>query len=305
MTKQKYIDWNPRPAALAMIAKMNDVLDDYHAQGYVLTLRQLYYQLVQKNIIENSILSYKRIGETVSNARKAGLMDWAMIEDRGRSVVANAHWDSPAQIVKAAAQQFTIDHWTGQKHYCHCMVEKDALSGVLEPVCSELDIRFSANKGYTSDTAMRNIGQRILLEKQSNKAVKYFHPFYFGDHDPSGLDMTRDVGERLAMFAEMENDKKLIIHRLALNFDQIADWQPPKNPAKETDSRFEKYMLEFGESSWELDAVSPATLGDLLRKEVNALIDRDVWNKVIAKEAQMRGELLAFADTYGKKKGNG
>ena len=92
------------------------------------------------------------------------------------------------------------------------------------------------------------------------------------------------------------------VHRLALNYDQVEQWQPPENPAKETDSRYEAYADQFGESSWELDAVEPRTLADLLREGIEDLIDQGVWNDVAERENAMRADLEKFSHDYGKPK---
>jgi hypothetical protein len=290
--KEKFIDHKFNAASLALIDTANGILNEYRAMGYRLSLRQLYYQLVARDYIENSVRSYKRIGNLVSDARLAGFIDWGMIEDRNRETVIPTAWTSPAEIVRAAAQQFRVDRWQGQPCHVEVMVEKDALSGILEPVCRDLHVRFTANKGYSSSSAMYETGKRI------GKAMGYgreVHIFYLGDHDPSGIDMTRDIRERLTMFSDYEEVK---VHRLALNYNQVEEWQPPENPAKETDSRYQAYADEFGESSWELDAVEPRTLADLVREGITELIDEDQWNKVMEHERVMRSELQRFADEY-------
>lgn len=291
--KEKFVDHRFNGVSLETIRVVNAILAEYANQGYRLSLRQLYYQLVARDYIENSIKSYKRTGDLVSNARLAGLVDWEMIEDRGRETVANVHWESPAQIVRAAAQQFKIDHWENQSCYVEVMVEKDALSGILEPVCRKLDIRFTANKGYSSSSAMYAAAKRIAQAARDGKEV---HLFYLGDHDPSGIDMTRDIQERLALFTYDRID--IETKRLALNFDQVEQWQPPENPAKESDSRYQIYLEQFGESSWELDAVEPATLASLVEEHVKELIDDLAWNEVDTRQEAMRSELEQFADEY-------
>lgn len=294
MAKEKFVEHKFNKASLVLIETANGILNEYRNMGYRLSLRQLYYQLVARDYIENSVKSYKRIGNLISNARLAGLLDWGMIEDRNRETVIPTAWNSPAEIVRAAAQQFRVDRWEGQPCYVEVMVEKDALSGILEPVCRDLHIRFTANKGYSSSSAMYEAGKRIHRAK---RLVDEVHIFYLGDHDPSGIDMTRDITERLGLFtyAFIEPDK---VHRLALNWDQVEQWQPPENPAKETDSRYEMYVHEFGESSWELDAVEPRTLADLVRDAVMELIDEDQWKDVLQREQNMREELEKFADEY-------
>jgi hypothetical protein len=291
--KEKFIDHKFNSASLKLIETSNGILNEYRSMGYRLSLRQLYYQLVARDYIENSVKSYKRIGNLVSDARLAGLLDWNMIEDRGHETVIPNAWTSPAEIVRAAASLFRVDRWKGQPCHVEVMVEKDALSGILEPVCRDLHVRFTANKGYSSSSAMYEAGKRIAHAMiHSGRKV---HVFYLGDHDPSGIDMTRDIRERLGLFSE---SKKIKVHRLALNYDQVEQWTPPENPAKETDSRYQAYAEEFGESSWELDAVEPRTLADLVREGIQELIDEDQWEKIMEVEKAMRHDLQKFADEY-------
>jgi hypothetical protein len=294
--KEKFVNHKFSGGSLQLIETANAILREYQGQGYRLSLRQLYYQLVARDYIENSIRSYKRTGDQVSNARLAGLLDWGMIEDRGRETVINPHWTSPAEIVRAASRQFQVDRWKGQDVYVEVMVEKDALSGILEPVCRRLDVRFTANKGYSSSSAMYEASKRIIEAAKMGKEV---HLFYLGDHDPSGIDMTRDIKERLELFTY--NRIRIETVRLALNYDQVEKWQPPENPAKETDSRYAVYVEKFGESSWELDAVEPATLASLVEDAVKELIDLDTWQEVEEDETGMREELERFADEYEDK----
>ena len=291
--KEKFMDHKFNEPSLKLISTCSGILNEYREQGYRLSLRQLYYQLVARDYIENTVKSYKRIGDLVSNARLAGLLDWQMIEDRGREVVSNSHWTSPRSILRGAAYSFRMDHWKGQSNYVEVFVEKDALSGILLPVCREMDVRFTANKGYSSSSAMYEASKRIV---DADKAGCNIHIIYLGDHDPSGIDMTRDIQDRFNLFTRDCFD--VYVHRLALNYDQVEQWNPPENPAKETDSRYEAYMVRFGESSWELDAVEPATLADLVRDQIRELIDVDEWNAVQAQEDQYRSELEKLADGY-------
>lgn len=114
--KEKFIDHKFNTASLELVETANGILNEYREMGYRLSLRQLYYQLVARDYIENSVKSYKRIGNLISDARLAGLIDWGMIEDRNRETVIPTEWTSPAQIVRAAASQFRVDRWEGQTH---------------------------------------------------------------------------------------------------------------------------------------------------------------------------------------------
>ena len=280
--------------SLDRIADINAILDEYEAEGYDLSLRQLYYQLVARDMIENSPKSYKRIVDLMGKARLAGLVDWDMIVDRGRNRIVNSHWENPAEIVQAAAQQFQLDKWADQGWHVEVMVEKQALEGVLIPICERLDVPFSANKGYTSLSMLYEAGKRIARLIRTGKKVFII---YLGDHDPSGIDMTRDIRERLEMFARHQ----IKVHRAALNMDQVEVLHPPENPAKTTDSRYFAYIEQFGESSWELDAIEPRALANLVEEAVLSVRDDERWGEAVARETEMKDELYTFVQEWQKR----
>lgn len=289
------------PDSSEMIVTINDILDDYSQQGYDLSLRQLYYQLVSRNIVPNTEKSYKNVGGLVSDARLAGLIDWDMIKDRGREMVANPHWDDPANFIESVSPQYRFDLWADQPNYVEVMVEKQALEGVLQPVCRKLDIPFTANKGYSSSSAMYEASKRFLARAQEEKEL---FVIYLGDHDPSGIDMSRDVLDRLDLFLRtsldrpVNEDSGLHVKRVALNMDQIKTLRPPENPAKLTDSRADSYIRRFGNSSWELDAIEPRKLAKLVTDAVTALMDVPRFRRNEKKQESGRKELLKFAKTY-------
>ena len=293
--KEAFIKRTFNSASLATIERVNQILTDYEQDNLLLTLRQLYYQLVSKDLIPNTQKEYKNLGNLVSNARQAGLIDWDMIEDRGRDTNMHPQWGSPADIVESVYNQFRIDRWAKQAWHIEVMVEKDALSGVLIPVCRGLHIGLTANKGYSSSSTMYEIGQRLY--QKFNEEDKEICVIYLGDHDPSGIDMGRDVRERLQMYSRIDD---IEVVRVALNWDQIKVLKPPENPAKETDSRYGDYVSQYGRSSWELDAVEPRRLAQLVTDTVLKRRDEDEWQAAIETENDMKAELKAFVDQYNK-----
>jgi len=303
--KEAFIQKRFTKDSSSLIVMINAILDEYSAQGFDLTLRQLYYQLISRDLLpeswidpntgsKNTQKNYKRVGDLVSNARLAGMIDWHMISDRGRVTVHQSHWENPGEIIQSAAYSFRIDKWADQPCYCEVMVEKQALEGVLLPVCRDLDIPFSSNKGYSSSTAMYYAGIRMEVQARKGKKV---YMLYLGDHDPSGIDMTRDVDERLTLFA---HNQHIVVRRLALNFPQIKKLNPPENPAKETDARFSQYMARYGASSWELDAIEPRTLAQIVTDAVKAIRNEALWIVAKAREDNMRAELLKYSERYLK-----
>ena len=260
------------------------------AEGYRLSSRQICYQLLTKNIIAGS--EFDSTEALVSNGRLAGLIDWDAIEDRSREMVQNPHWDNPKEILLSCSQQFKIDKWAVQPNYVEVMVEKQALEGVLIPVCKKLDIPFTANRGYVSSTTLYEASKRFLARLNRGKAA---FVIYLGDHDPSGIDMTRDISERLSMFIRSKDG--IYVNRIALNMGQVTKLKLPPNPAKMTDTRANGYIKKFGSSSWELDAIEPRELAKLVTDKVLELRDEKLWNIEVKRERRMIEELKNFADT--------
>jgi hypothetical protein len=305
--KESFIIKNFGKDASAMIDTINGILENYEAQGFDLSLRQLYYQLVAKALIENTEKSYKNIGKLVNDARMAGLIDWEMIKDRGREMTKNPHWDNTRDFIESVAPQFRFNLWRDQDVYVEVMVEKQALEGVLEPVCRTLDVPFTANKGYSSQSAMYEASKRFLAAAEAGKEC---HVVYLGDHDPSGIDMSRDVEERLDLFVKTSMDRcdeigpnepsAVLMKRVALNMNQVRELNPPENPAKLTDSRAKPYIARFGESSWELDAIEPRQLAQIVTTAVQEIMDLRKFTKNVAEMEKGRAALLKFAKKFFK-----
>lgn len=271
MATERYVRFNFADSTLALIDTMNKIIATYVAKGFVLTVRQLYYQLVARDVIENTQKSYKRVTSIANDARLAGLMDWDAIEDRTRSFVRRQRWGNGKEILNAAARSYHIDMWKRQPRRVFVIIEKEALVGVLTPTCNALDTPILAARGYPSCTVLRDFANEDMIPSLGDQDVTVLH---LGDHDPSGIDMTRDLTERISLFCR--NPIELV--RLALTMDQVEERQPPPNPAKTTDSRFQQYMEEFGTESWELDALPPEYLVELVEREIRLRIDEAQWD---------------------------
>ncbi len=292
MPKIKYVDQTFASKSVALIKSANEIINEYAAQGYDLTLRQLYYQFVARDILENTQKEYKRLGAVINDARMAGLIDWNSITDRTRNLRRESHWDGPKDIIDACAQSYHIDFWASQDYRPEVWIEKDALVGVLDVVCPKWDVPYFSCRGYTSQSEMWSAAMRLKSYKKEGKTPIVFH---LGDHDPSGIDMSRDIAGRLEIFiAPVE------VKRIALNMDQVREFNPPPNPAKTTDSRFADYEAKFGDESWELDALDPATITTLIETEILWIRNKDLWEESEATKAEGKRLLTAVAAKWDK-----
>lgn len=291
MPKIQYKEIAFKQKSLDLIELVNSVIDEYRAQGYELTLRQAYYQLVARGYIENNERSYKNIGSLINDGRLAGLIDWNSITDRTRNLRNRAHWDQPQDVIYSAKYSYLLDKWEGQPNYVEVWVEKDALIDIVGQACRSLDTPHFSCRGYTSQSEMWSAAQRFI--RQKNREARYI--IHLGDHDPSGIDMTRDIQERLEMFGA-----DVYVKRVALTMNQVTTYNPPPNPAKITDSRCGKYIDQYGEESWELDALEPQMLTKLITNEVTALRDDAIYQAICDREEAEKRELQTVADEYQK-----
>ena len=279
---------------LATIASAESIVSEYQAQGFSLTLRQLYYQFVARGLIPNTEKDYKRIGNIVSDARRAGMIDWNSIEDRTRFIRRLSNWGKPQDILESAKNSYHRDLWATQDKRLEVWIEKDALVGVIENICQENNVSFFSCRGYVSDSEMWRGGMRMRRYDHNSQKVILLH---LGDHDPSGIDMTRDIESRLQLFS---NYADIEVRRIALTMEQIEEQNPPPNPAKMTDSRYAGYVSEYGDKSWELDALEPQFISNLIRNEIEKERDQDLWDEAIKEQEAEREQIADVIERWNE-----
>ena len=293
--KEKFREVKLSKPNLELLNLINSIIKEYQADGYVLTLRQLYYQLVSRDVIPNKQREYAKISNLLKEGRMSGIVDWNAIEDRLRFPKKPPSWDNPKDIVESAAEQFALDRMEGQENYIEVWVEKDALSGVLSRITNKYHIRLMVNRGYSSVSAMYDAYKRFSQNRQNIDSPVYV--IYLGDFDPSGLDMIRDIDERINEFDKgfdgglWHDDFNFTVKPVALTMDQIEEYNPPPNPAKISDPRAKDFIKKYGGTSWEVDALKPNVLNSILEGTILSLIDVDKYNEIVKKEQGMKKDI--------------
>lgn len=279
------------------LATINSIIEEYQADGYVLTLRQLYYQLVSRDVIPNKQTEYSKLSTILKEGRMAGIVDWDAIEDRLRKPSKPAAFDSPEDILNAAINQYALPRQDGQETYVEVWVEKDALSGVLSRVTERYHVPILVNRGYSSASAMFDSYRRFQQAYKNGQSIRIL---YLGDYDPSGIDMIRDIEDRTMEFfngfygSEKAKYIDFEVNPIALTRAQIRQYDPPPNPAKTTDPRSKKFIRDNGSTSWEVDALRPEVLNQLLDDSIRAYIDTDVFDAIVGREEADKDKLRAL-----------
>ncbi len=336
MAKEKIRSTAFRPDSLARIEQLVDIIDEYQQQGLTLTARQLYYQCVSRDVVVsgNTPAEYKKVTTLLADARYAGLVDWDAIEDRGREPNTPSEWSDIEALVKSALRAYRLPRWDGQDRYVELWVEKQALAGVLEPLAREAHATLMVNKGYSSASAMKASAERIKkqcvidqalyddiqerlectndLEEDDEgrreakqymrlhieQAIRTPVVLYLGDHDPSGEDMVRDIKDRLKEFGVLW----LQVEKIGLTIAQVKQYNPPPNPAKITDSRAKDYIAKFGPHSWEVDALPPQVLTQLVRRAFAKHVDKAKVEAIKTQEEKDKEALRVAAAKIVKRR---
>lgn len=341
--KFAYLNKELGPESRVIIQIANRVIARFQAQGYRMTLRQLYYQFIAQDLFppswadagynaknglppdtKNTEKNYKRLGDIISQARLSGFVDWEAIEDRNRQPSIPLEFRSLAHRVESALANYRLPRWANQDFYVELWVEKAALAGVLEPIARELHVTLMVNRGYSSQSAMFESAQRFREQMECDgqpepwdrrlhgpregydpcynvRSQRRGRLLYLGDHDPSGEDMVRDIDDRMRMFGVGPFDKFDVV-KVALTSEQVQKYAPPPNPAKVTDPRAKKYIEKFGPTSWEVDALDPPVLYQLITDQIRDVIDPTRLERVLKKEQKDKAQLNRALQSVTRRK---
>lgn len=255
-----------------------------------MTLRQLYYRFVALDLIENKQSQYQYLGEAIKEARIQGVIPWDWIEDRTRNVDGGdqdlvspeARFKGNLEWFKKTPDRYELPRWMGQDHYVEVWVEKEALAGVFANVCDDLNVVSFPNRGYTSITMLKEAAERLQGEYRPGGAPPTI--IYFGDFDPSGQDIERNIREKLRETFGVP----VQVEREALTREQIDAYELPPQPAKRTDARYDQFVEEHGDLAVELDALPPDDLREMIRESVDRYFDDDHYRQEILPEQERR-----------------
>lgn len=298
--KKAYETWNPRGATLQIVQQADTICREFEARGYNLTLRQLYYQFVARGLLPNKQTVYKNLGAIINRARLAGLIDWNHIVDRTRNLAGgDLDFGEPADAMMAMADGYKIPLWENQATQIEVWVEKEALADVVGQAANRYRVPFFSCRGYVSQSEMWSAARRI--ERKLRTGADQVIVLHLGDHDPSGMDMTRDITDRLNGFLIGDGFRpwdQLEVRRIALTMEQIQQYDPPPNPAKETDIRFAGYAAEFGDESWELDSLDPGVIDDLIIDNITEIYDAEAYEERLSEEEDRRSKMRRIAKRW-------
>ncbi|MCX8069754.1 MAG: hypothetical protein N2738_04555 [Thermodesulfovibrionales bacterium] len=262
---------------LLLLDHINNVFEDL--QDFLpLSLRQVYYQLVSALVIPNNRNSYIALSRLLKEARLKGLVSWDMIEDRTRQYVNNTGFDDVGGFVSQELNYFLEGYKRNvmqtQPFYVEVWVEKDALSNVFRPVCSEYGISLTICKGFSSVTFLHNYSRRVFSAYSRNQ---YPIVLFFSDFDPSGMSMMTACKDTLHEMGV----KGIEFKRVALTPEQIEKYDLPVSvdAIKSGDTRAKNHIQKHGLLAVELDAIRPDILQGIIKEAIEDVVDLDLFKQ--------------------------
>lgn len=269
-----------RDKTIKLIEAAYEVLQEYNP----MTLRQCYYQLVSKHVIDNNISQYKRLSGALVKARKEGLIPWDWIEDRIRQPRVVSMWNGLQDFMDTVREAYRKDIWNTQPNYIEVWLEKDALSGIFEDITNTYGVTLVVGRGYNSWSAYKEAVERIDRQGKTAKIL------YFGDFDPSGEDIARALTEGLSFFGQV----KITVEKVALSKRHVLDYNLPPDFTKKTDTRSKAFIEKNGDMAVELDALPLPALQEEIREAIEANLDLTTFSEVLYQQEAERKELTTL-----------
>ena len=260
-----------------------------------MTVRQLFYRLVSKGTLQNTKKDYQLTSKVMTKARQDGRCSYEWIVDRSRPIYEPNVFEDAAEYAETVKHGYRKNYWADQPNHVEVWTEKDAIIGSIEPVTDELGVTVRVGRGFFSTTRINEIAQQF---KRIAKQGKKIFVLYLGDHDPSGIEIQKEGGARLCalLFARRNAGWFYKIERIAILKRDLSLFNLPPLRVKASDSRSNKFRQQHGEECVELDALPPAELRSRLRTAIEALIDRERWDRAVAVEEV---ELNNIRETVG------
>lgn len=261
----------------------------------LLTLRALHYQLVGRGMT-NTIQHYKRVVSAMEQARWEGSIPFEQFSDHDREMIGETNidiTDLDEQISKGKSQvrswmnYYSKNIWENQHYYIEVFIEKKALQGIFQSPCAEKEVALGACKGYPSLTFLNDTQKRF---KEAISKGKEPVMIYFGDYDPSGMNIPESIKENLSRFGV-----DIQIERVALNHDQVVKWKLPYAPVKEGDTRKNRFK---GLGQVELDAIEPKRLQGMCLEAISKYFDGDAYQELMEREEEEKVEYRRELKNY-------
>jgi hypothetical protein len=291
-----YRPWSTRRRSKAAITAIKTAITDVLAADNPMTVRQVFYQLVVRGVIEKTEAAYKVVVvRLLTEMRMADDIPFEWIVDESRRTRQTQTFDNITDALNDTAKFYRRSALRASDVYVEIWSEKEALSGIIWDVASEYDVPVVVSKGTPSLTQLWGSFQNILAASEADKPS---YLYQFGDHDPSGCLIPQVIESRLTEFCDMYDCLfPPTVERIALTPEQVRRYRLPTRPTKRVGNSHAK---GFEGRSTELDALPPNVLRDLVRNCIERHISAAQVEALRAAEESERTVIAKFAKRAAK-----
>lgn len=286
-----FAPWRPQGDAKALLDDVNDVLAAFRS-FLPLTIRQIFYRLVATTGFPKTERGYKRLGEILNRARRAGLVSWDAIRDDGFHKPGSLGWDDVGdflQAVRGSVDRFTLDRQQGQHRRVVVWCEAGGMVPQLERVAREYSVPVYSSGGFDSVT----VKHQLASEFAAMGDVVVFH---IGDHDPSGVHVFGSLDGDIRAFLDAMGGAAEFV-RLAVTPDQIEHHNLPTSPPKATDRRV------FDGDTVQAEALPPDVLAGVVGDAILSRLNRAALSEVLDRERDAKRRLEAWVQSLPEVQG--
>ena len=267
--------------------RRKELIFDWAEQHHPVTVRQIFYRLSTLDVVPKSEQGYQAVSRLCTLMRRNGEIPYSYFSDHTRWVRRPTTHNTIQDALQETAHIYRKALWQDQAVVCEIWIEKEALTGVVYEVTSEFDVPLVPVRGYPSVTLLQAAAEQI---NTASRFGKKYHIFYFGDYDPSGVDIFRNISERLHEFSPQAD---LFISRPAVTEKQIREMQLPSRPTKKSDTR----SKGFGDESVELDAINPDKLREIVRDCIFSVLDQSALEHTLLIEKLEQESINQFVNS--------
>jgi hypothetical protein len=174
-----------------------------------------------------------------------------------------------------------------QPNHVEIVGEKNTLKGTIHRTACQFTIPYTLGRGYCS------LDPRYeMAERYHNSGKRKLIILMLGDFDPEGEDICHSFARSMRDDFDITSIEAV---KVGLTAPQIKKYRLPKKmTAKETSARREKFVEKHGENVWEIEALPPATLQEILTDAILSTIDVDAYNYEVAAEHEDARQLGVY-----------
>jgi hypothetical protein len=273
-----------------MAQKSLDLIEAMYAAAEAaqpITGRGIGYKLFTQGLIPSmGRADMQRVYRLLKEARERDDIPWDFIVDETRELERASSWSDPAEYVQAVSRSYRRDFWLQQPNRVEVWSEKGTVRGVLAPVLDEYGVGFRAVHGFSSATMAHAVS--------NDEPDRPLIVLYVGDFDPSGIYMSQcDLPARFFKYG----GEHITLKRIALTSEQVANL--PSFPAKDKrkDPRYPWFVKHYGQTCWELDALDPNDLREIVEQAIQIEIEPVAWKRcAVVEKASLRTVLDRVGD---------